>query len=588
MKTYQLGEKLRFHSKFRGTFYLGKGWSVPEQHHCWSNGPDAEINLCFRELSDCNLILRIRCAAFLGNNSVEYQQIDISVNKQKLATWKVAQMDWYEVKIPRTLLLDGNATINFSIQNPLCPAQLNISRDSRLLGIDIDSLVVFEDLDFSLPTTVMIGAGHDLIGDVFKSSGCFYRAIRSKDAAFFNSLLGQGVYQQLANQKLIPEFHVKHIDHPSYISLVNSITGVSIYPVYYPILMFRDAAFNWLKINEILLDFQPTGTLGLHDGHYGNFVQSENATPKWCDIGSITNISSAIEFGYKEFIRCYIYPLMMLSLPNENKINVRQLMHQNPQGVDIQYAIDLFGDEMCRWGIDESYSSGNRRTALALLRSILEHLDFGEQKGFWSNYRSADALNSAWLGELLAPGQDSRYAAVIDLVRKSNTTSFIDIGCNDGIFSLMCVREGMKGLAIDLDEHAINKLYAFVREKPEIDLSVAYGGFLYLEHTADLVLALALTHHLAISQGLSFNEIAKQLAKASKKAVITEFMPDGLGGTPQHPEPSPNPLPVGYTLDNFVVELKQYFRTVNVIDYPRRTDTPYFSRRILIYCEQPV
>jgi hypothetical protein len=175
---------------------------------------------------------------------------------------------------------------------------------------------------------------------------------------------------------------------------------------------------------------------------------------------------------------------------------------------------------------------------------------------------------------------------VIDLAIKSGAYSFIDIGCNDGIFSLLLAREGLKGLAIDLDEYALNKLYSFVKKHDEISLAIAFGSFMSVFKQAELVLALALTHHLYLSQNMSFDQIAQQLSKISTKFVITEFMPDGLGGSSHHPEPPPNPLPEDYCLSNFTLALEKYFNHVEIINYSRDRNLSYFSRRILIFCQK--
>jgi len=584
MKLYQLGEKLRFHAGFRGRYYLSTGWSNPEPNECWSDGPEAEICLRFRSLSRNSLVLWVQCSGYLAGGSLEHQEVDVFANDQGLGRLKVTTLAWHKVLIPRRIIQADIARIKFAIATPVCPAEKNISIDTRYLGISIKALVVFEDLDIDLTCVKKIGAGEDLMGDVFYSSGGFYRAIKVDSLHFYETLIKNRAFEQLMERRLVPDQFSTKIIHVNYSYLSSAVTGYYISPISYPLYLMRDAAYAWISINDTLMNISET--LGLCDGHYGNFVQFENATPMWCDIGSITNKESGIAFGYLEFVRCFVIPLVMFSFPNEMRLDIRQMMHDNPQGISVRQAIGLFGDQFATWNIQETYDKGQRRLALSALRDILGRIDFSSQQGFWSSYRGVGALDAAWRGDLLNEDQDSRYRAVMDLARKSDTTTFVDLGCNDGVFSLLCAREGMKGLAVDLDEVAINKLYSFVKGHPEIDLLIAYNGFQHVKNTADLVLALALTHHLSLSQGMSFEVIAERLAALSGKAAITEFMPDGLGGSPSHPEPSPNPLPEDYTLENFIAALSRRFRQVEVVDYARRSDTPYFSRRILVYCEK--
>lgn len=591
MKIYQLGEKLQFHSQYRGNFYLGKGWSIPEKNHRWSNGHEAEIIIRFRQLANNNLILRIRCSGYLANNAIEYQQVDVVVNLVKVGTWQVNKMDWYEVNIPRNLISDNVATIKLIIGSPISPAQYNLSKDNRQLGVNIDSLVIFDYPIDDLATDKKVSIGSDFVGYVFESSGSYHRFVRKEDNALFRNLLNHGIYANLTKKQLIPDHYIRAIDNDKYSHIASSITGCFIYPPNYPLLMLRDAANVWISINEELLNFSESETYGLCDGHYGNFVQINNAKPLWCDIGSISNIQTYIEYGYGQLVRCYIIPMIVLMLPNDYKLNIRHMMHKNLNGLKLDDFISMYGSKLSSWKINENYPEGNRRHALSNLRKTLEQLDFSAQNGYWSDYRDVGALNSAWNGDLLGKAEDSRFEAVINLIKRSDATSFIDIGCNDGIFSLMCAREGMKGIAMDLDEHALNKLYSFVKERPEINLSISYGDFLNVPHVADVVMALALTHHLALSQKLTFDAIAQKLAQITNKAAVTEFMPDGLGGIHVHPAPSPDPLPSWYTLENFIFALKKHFKLVEVIDYTRsytrKTDLKWFSRRVLIYCEWP-
>jgi hypothetical protein len=588
MKVYELGEKLHFHANFRGTHYLGRGWSAPEANHCWSDGEAAEIILHFRSLSINRLILRVKCAAYLANGYREKLDVEVHVNGSRWCTWLISEMAWHETVVPRNLIIGDLLAVTFRIANPMSPLQHAISSDTRFLGIDIDTLVISEDIDITSPGMKLIGQGLDLIGDVYKSSYAFYRAVKHENVIAFENLNEGRVLDSLTKRNLIPEHRVQRVVNRKYSYLATVATGTYIFPANYPLLMLRDAAQVWVSINQYLLTCSIDSIYGLSDGHYGNFVEFDNATPKWCDIGSITNISEALDFGIFEFIKCFAIPLVMLNLPNDIRLNIRHLMHQNPQGISNTKAIAFFGEQFALWGIDENTSYANRQEALDKLQMLIDKIDFRHQKGFWSDYRNEEALISAWNGKLLEFDQDSRFKAVMDLVKRSDATTFIDIGCNDGIFSLLCLREGLKGIAIDLDEHAINKLYSFVRQRPGIELTIAYGGFLDVAHVADVVLALALTHHLALSQKLTFSAIAEKLAQITTFAVVTEFMPNGLGGTPQHPAPSPNPLPDEYSLENFVCELKKYFSTVEIIPYSRRTDTPYYSNRVLIYCEMKV
>lgn len=586
MTSYVFGEKLQFAAGGRGARFLGAGWSAPEARFCWSDGPRAEIVLPLAAMPVGDVILRIRCHGFRPRPEVRCQSALLSVNGEVLDALEARDMGWHEIVVPHDLIAMPELKMSFAFMHPSSPASHGISTDTRELAITLDALVAFDCPVPTSPGAKMIGAGADPVGDVFVAGGAYHRAIRRESGEAFQEARRQGIYALLARKGLIPEHAFCEVSEGDYQAIASAVTGTFVYPPKYPWLMFRDAAQAWLEINRVLFD-ETGGTLGLCDGHYGNFIQCDNARPTWCDIGSIVAGEGALAFGFAEFVRCYMLPLALATLPPKDGFNIRQMMVHNTGGASVRDAVAEHGEPLARIGLDEEYAPGRRREALDAMQAILDGLDLKAQKGFWSGYRNAEALESAWRGDLGKPGNDTRFAEIVALARRCDADAFIDIGCNDGIFSLLCAREGMRGLGVDLDEDSINKMYAFAKDHPAAALAISYGGFMDVEGRHPLVLVLALTHHLALSQKLSFAQIARKIAAVSSGHAITEFMPDGLGGTPTNPRPFPDPLPAGYTLDAFLEALRAEFLQVRVIDYDRRADPAHMSRRILVHCHSP-
>lgn len=586
MRSYVFGEKLRFAPGARGVRFLGAGWSEPEARHCWSTGPRAEIILPLAELPAGDMFLRLRCQGFRPRPEVRCQSALVTINEHTVDALEARDLDWHEFRVPRDIVTQREITLGFAFMHPSSPASHGLSPDTRDLAISLDALVVFDTPDPAAPGSRMIGAGADPVGDVFVSGGSYHRAIRRATHEAVETLRRDGLYDLLANKGLIPEHVFSPLEEGEYASVASSVTGQFVYPPKYPWLMFRDAAHVWLEINRVLFD-ESAGSLGLCDGHYGNFIQCENARPKWCDIGSIVSGEAALAFGFAEFVRCYMLPLALATLPQKEGFNIRQMMVNHTGGVPVQVAVEEHGDALADVGLYERYPPATRREALDGMQRILDKFDLKAQKGFWSDYRSVGALESAWSGDLLKPGNDNRFAEIVALAKSCDVDSFIDIGCNDGIFSLLCGREGMRGFGIDLDEDSINKMYEFAKDHPATDLTISYGGFSDVEGRYPLVLVLALSHHLVLSQKLTFAQIASKLAAVSSGPVITEFMPDGLGGTPANPRPFPDPLPAEYSLEGFLSALRAEFQHVQPVEYVRDADPAHMSRRILVHCRGP-
>jgi hypothetical protein len=139
---------------------------------------------------------------------------------------------------------------------------------------------------------------------------------------------------------------------------------------------------------------------------------------------------------------------------------------------------------------------------------------------------------------------------------------------------------------VDFDEAAVERLYQFGRKSPE-PLKVSCACYdltrpLYPRgmqtRKADLVLALALTHHLSLGQGQTFSSIAELLAAYCTGTLLVEFMPNGLGGT----VPKPDPLPAHYNLENFLAAFRPHFGAVKIL-----ADHKEPQWRVLIECSEP-
>lgn len=115
-----------------------------------------------------------------------------------------------------------------------------------------------------------------------------------------------------------------------------------------------------------------------------------------------------------------------------------------------------------------------------------------------------------------------------------------DLGANDGTFSRLASEGGIPTVAFDVDPVAVEKNYRRVVERSErhllpllLDLTnpSPRSGWAHEERDSfadrgpvDLVLALALVHHLAIAHNLPLARIAEFFARIAR-ALVIEFVP---------------------------------------------------------------
>jgi hypothetical protein len=136
---------------------------------------------------------------------------------------------------------------------------------------------------------------------------------------------------------------------------------------------------------------------------------------------------------------------------------------------------------------------------------------------------------------------DSRvkYETVATWLHNVRPKWVIDVGCNTGEFSRLAAQAGANVVAIDNDHESIQVLYRSLTSAAihpvlsnldDIIGGSGWGGREFpglierLRHRADLVLFLAVTHHLAVSSAIPYEEIAKLAAQLSRDYAIVEVL----------------------------------------------------------------
>jgi SAM-dependent methyltransferase len=176
-----------------------------------------------------------------------------------------------------------------------------------------------------------------------------------------------------------------------------------------------------------------------------------------------------------------------------------------------------------------------------ILASLLRHLERqleaaappGARASAWTAYMETKSYSDqgflakdAFVREALAEGRPERV---------------LDIGCNTGHFSIAAARGGAQVVAIDPDPAVVGRLYAdavsaglqvlplvvdLARPSPALGwrneerdsfLDRARGRF-------DMVLALAVLHHLLVSDRIPLDDVLALLAELTRHHAVVEFV----------------------------------------------------------------
>jgi ribosomal protein L11 methylase PrmA len=216
------------------------------------------------------------------------------------------------------------------------------------------------------------------------------------------------------------------------------------------------------------------------------------------------------------------------------------------------------------------------------IRRKVEAINIDFQKSRWSHYYEEGSFPS------FSPSSEwtAKHQTVYNILSTVRPKSVLDIGSNRGWYSRLAASLGMNVVAFDTDETAINRLYRDVKSgnvpilplvvnirEPSPANQIAPSAVDRLQ--CDLVLALALVHHLVFKHFLRFDKIVAKLALFTKRTLVVEFVPK----EDQFVSKWWSPKYDWYTLENLTTELRQYFRNVSV--YPS-----YPQPRVILLCEK--
>jgi hypothetical protein len=323
------------------------------------------------------------------------------------------------------------------------------------------------------------------------------------------------------------------------------------WPFEWPFSMLKDASLLTLELMENALH----EGLILKDGTPYN-VQWRGAAPVFIDVGSFEHLREGEPwFGYRQFCMQCLYPLMLQSY---REVPYRPLLRGQLEGIAPEQMRNLLSlRDRFRRGVltnvvlharlerghsqrsatearQELKRAGFRpeliKANVGRLARLVQRLDWKPRRSEWSDYREISAYEEEELRGKEAFVESAIATTVPKLVW--------DLGANDGRFSRIAARGGAYVVAIDGDEVAVDRLYRELRGEGSerilplaLDLVDSSPGMGWrgserqrLEERGrpDLVLALALVHHLAIGANVPLAAVVDWLADLGA-ALVIEF-----------------------------------------------------------------
>jgi hypothetical protein len=406
-----------------------------------------------------------------------------------------------------------------------------------------------------------IGASfRDPSGFIFEHEGRLYREVNRRYQEDYDQLMASGLYEALTSKGLLVPH--REVDSPGDVSPEHyktlepeAIPFIS-YPYEWSFSQLRDAALLTLRLQRVALEHD----MFLKDATAYN-IQFRGGRPIMIDTLSFERYREGSPWvGYRQFCQHFLAPLALMA---KRDVRLGAMLRSHIDGIPLDLATSLLPARAwlsrALWmhlrlharyqrsfegagavGSDGGAEAPKARTLsraalgnlIEDLRATIKGLQWKAAGTEWADYYSGDSYEE----DALAHKQE----LVREHVRSVAPRSVWDLGANTGVYSRIAAEEGARVVAFDVDPACVERNYREVRKQKEeailpllLDLvnpSPAIGwahqerSNLEERANADLVLALALIHHIAISNNVPLANVASYFARLAEHLVI-EFVP---------------------------------------------------------------
>ena len=334
---------------------------------------------------------------------------------------------------------------------------------------------------------------------VFVENGVYIRKIYERYRPEYEKLMQSGLYENLTAAHLL----VKHeeIRRGEDCIVIKPEQVFVSYPWEWCFSQLKDAALATLKIQQTALEFD----MSLKDANCFN-IQFLNNKPLLIDTSSFENYEEGSAWvAYRQFCENFIAPLALMAYTD---LNLNGLFLMNINGIPLELTSKLLPFKT--------------KFNLNLFTHI--HLHCRMQNKYSDNSKKVTNIKISKM-------------QLQNIIK--NLQSTVE-SINTGIFSRIFSDNGSKVIAFDIDKMAIEKNYLKIKHDKETNIFPLVSdlsnpspslGWANKERKSlsqrasnvDLILALALIHHLRFTCNIPFENMAEYFSSISRYMII-EFV----------------------------------------------------------------
>lgn len=433
------------------------------------------------------------------------------------------------------------------------------------------------------------GSFRDPSGFVFFKAGVCYRQINLVYKKNFDLLLESGLFDRLVREGLLIPHEV--VDDPpsspdGYLIIRPEPIPFVSYPYEWCFSQFKNAALTTLTILKTALSFD----MIIKDASAYN-IQFYQGKPILIDTLSFEKYQEGNPWaGYKQFCENFLGPLALMT---HKDVRLSKLLREFIEGIPLDLVSSLLPKKTFlnfnlsahihmharyqkKHEENTSVSTNkqpniSRTSLLGLvdgLESAINAMNLNSKKSEWEGYYNDCAH--------VTENVEKKIELVTDFLDFLKPGKVWDLGANTGVFSRIASEKDILTISIDGDPNCVEASYLQSLKRNEknllplwMDLNNPSPGIgwennermsLWKRGPAETILALALIHHLAISNNVPLAKIAR-LFKNSCHSLIIEFVPKS-DSMVQKLLASRQDIFPNYTQNAFEDEFSQYFDIV--------------------------
>ena len=387
---------------------------------------------------------------------------------------------------------------------------------------------------------------------VWRDGARVLRGLDESAAAAFAVLSATGFFRDFSESGEVVATEVAEAEAPGgddwALVLEHAAVPVITYAHEWSFSMLKDAASLTLRLVRAAIDEGMT----TKDATPYN-VQFVGVDPVFVDIGSFESHNSGEPWwGYRQFCQMFLYPLMFTAykdlphqpwmrgavdgITSQEALRVLQGRRDGSKGMMTHVWLQAKADSRFTGGSASTvkhltragYSDSIYISMIERLQKLVDGLRWKRSSSPWRTYSER--------GHYTPEGLSAKADFVRGAVARRRRAQVWDVGANDGVYSRIAADHADAVIAMDADSYVVDCLYRQLSEEGSeniVPLVVDFAdptpgiGWRGLERPAihrrsapDVVLALAVVHHLAITHNVPADVFFDFLADLGAEVVL--------------------------------------------------------------------